>query len=63
MLEQAEILEPRELGADRRRPPRHVVLIGEPLRPDGGAEVGVALDDLAEEELLANRYLHGLNCD
>jgi predicted transcriptional regulator len=63
MLEQAQLLEPRQLGAHCRRAPRHVVPVGEPARADRMVEVGVALDDLVEEELLASRYLHSLNCD
>src|SRR5436190_11313413 len=58
VLEQPELLERGELGADRRRPPRHVGLLGEPLRPDGLAELDVALDDLAEDYRLALGYIH-----
>ena len=52
MLEQAEVLQPGELGADGRRPPRHVVLLGEPFRADWVVELRTALDHLLEDELL-----------
>ena len=58
MLEQAELLEPRQLGPDRRRPPREVALLREPPRPDRLAGVPVALHDLAEYEGLPGRDLH-----
>ena len=50
VLEQAGLLEPCELGADRGRPPGHVVLLGDPLGADRLVEVDVGLDDLAQDE-------------
>ena len=53
--EQAELLEHGELVADRRGPAGDVGIGGEGLRSDGLPGRRVALDDLAQQELLAGR--------
>ena len=58
MAQQAELLEPRELGADRRGAPRHLALLGEPLRANGLADLHVALHHAAQEQLLSLADLH-----
>ena len=59
MLEQAELLEPGQLGAHGRRAPGDVLLLGQPLRRDGLIEVHVSLDELAQDERLPRGDLHG----
>ena len=53
MLEQAELLEARELAAHGRRAPRDLSAAGEPLRADRCAELEVALDHEAQHVGLA----------
>jgi hypothetical protein len=60
VLEQPGLLEPRQLGAHGRRPPRHVVLLGDPLGADRLVDVDVRLDQLAQDHALARGDLHGL---
>jgi hypothetical protein len=58
MLEEADLLEPRQLRADRGRAPRHVLLLGEPLGADRLVELAVSFDELAEEKRLAGGQSH-----
>jgi hypothetical protein len=57
--EQPLLLEHGELVADRRRAALHVGIGGQRLRADGLARGVVAVDDLAEQHLLAGRE-HGV---
>jgi hypothetical protein len=62
VLEQPGLLEPRQLGADRRRPPGHVVELGDPLGADGLVALDVRLDQPAKDEALPGGDLHGPEC-
>jgi hypothetical protein len=58
MLEQPDILQIRQLRADGRRAPGHVVLLGDPLRADRLVQLAVCFHQLAKEESLSGRDLH-----
>ena len=52
------LLQARQLGAQRRRAPGHIVAVGQPARAHRAVELLMSLHDLAQDEALAGRDLH-----